>query len=260
MEYQNISFQNSNGVGVIKLKRINVLNCFNFEMAKEVLSALNQLENNPKIRAVLLTGEGRAFCAGQDLEEATRENGPDIGEIIDHTYNLLVQKISNFKKPVSCDVNGVAAGAGANLAISCDVTFAAKSAKFIQSFINIGLVPDSGGTYNLPRSIGKQKAAGLMFSGEKITAQEAENMGMIYKMVDDKIGYQIAFDFAYKLSKQPTKSIGLIKTLLNKSSQNNLSQQLDAERKLQVIAAGTKDFQEGVNAFLEKRKPNYIGK
>ena len=157
MEYQNISFQNSNGVGVIKLKRINVLNCFNFEMAKEVLSALNQLESNPKIRAVLLTGEGRAFCAGQDLEEATKENGPDIGEIIDHTYNPLVQKISNFNKPVICYVNGVAAGAGANLAISCDVTFAAKSAKFIQSFINIGLVPDSGGTYNLPRSIGKQK-------------------------------------------------------------------------------------------------------
>lgn len=260
MEYQNISFQNSNGVGVIKLKRINVLNSFNFEMAKEVLSALNRLENNPKIRAVLLTGEGRAFCAGQDLEEATRKNGPDIGEIIDHTYNPLVQKISNFKKPVICYVNGVAAGAGANLAISCDVTFAAKSAKFIQSFINIGLVPDSGGTYNLPRSIGKQKAAGLMFSGEKITAQEAENMGMIYKMVDDKIGYQIAFDFAYKLSNQPTKSIGLIKTLLNESSQNNLSEQLDAERKLQVIAAGTKDYQEGVNAFLEKRKPNYIGK
>jgi len=160
---------------------------------------------------------------------------------------------------VVCYVNGVAAGAGANLAICCDVTFAAKSAKFIQSFINIGLIPDSGGTYNLPRSIGKQKTAGLMFSGEKITAQEAENMGMIYKMVADDIGYQLAFDFAHKLSKMPTKSIGLIKELLNKSYFNDLSQQLIEERKLQVIAAQTNDYKEGVNAFFEKRKPNYKG-
>lgn len=259
MKYQNISFQISDGVGVIKLKRSEVLNSFNFEMAKEVLSALNILEKDSNVRAIFLTGDGRAFCAGQDLEEATKESGPTIGEIIDHTYNPLVHKINNIKKPVVCYVNGVAAGAGANLAICCDVTFAAKSAKFIQSFINIGLIPDSGGTYNLPRSIGKQKAAGLMFSGEKITAQEAENMGMIYKMAEDDIGYQLAFDFANKLSKMPTKSIGLIKELLNKSYHNDLSQQLTEERKLQVIAAQTNDYKEGVNAFLEKRKPKYKG-
>ena len=259
MEYQNISFQISDGVGVIKLKRSEVLNSFNFEMANEVLSALNHLEKDSNVRAIFLTGNGKAFCAGQDLEEVTKESGPTIGEIIDHTYNPLVHKISNIKNPVVCYVNGVAAGAGANLAICCDVTFAAKSAKFIQSFINIGLIPDSGGTYNLPRSIGKQKTAGLMFSGEKITAQEAENMGMIYKMVADDIGYQLAFDFAHKLSKMPTKSIGLIKELLNKSYFNDLSQQLIEERKLQVIAAQTNDYKEGVNAFFEKRKPNYKG-
>ena len=193
------------------------------------------------------------------MEEATRKNGPTIDAIIDHTYNPIIKKIINIEKPIVCYVNGIAAGAGANLAIAFDVTFAASSAKFIQSFINIGLVPDSGGTYNLPRLIGKQRAAGLMFSGEKISSAEAEKIGMIYKSVDDENGYQITLDFAKKISEKPTKSIGLIKSLLNKSDKNSISEQLELEKKYQITAANSYDHKEGVKAFFEKRKPKYIG-
>jgi 2-(1,2-epoxy-1,2-dihydrophenyl)acetyl-CoA isomerase len=245
MNYKNILFQISDSVAEIKLNRSELLNSFNYEMADEFLNALNKCNEDINVRAIVLTGVGRAFCAGQDLEEATREDGPSIDQIIEHTYNPIVEMIYGIKKPVICYVNGVAAGAGANLAISCDVTFAGESAKFIQSFVNIGLVPDSAGTYNLPRLIGKQKAAGLMFSGEKISASEAEEIGMI---------------FAKKLSKMPTKSIGLIKELLNKSNGNSIKEQLDLEKKLQITAASSDDHKEGVKAFFEKRKPNYTGK
>jgi 2-(1,2-epoxy-1,2-dihydrophenyl)acetyl-CoA isomerase len=228
-------------------------------MADEFLDALGKCDKSKKIRAIVITGIGRGFCAGQDLEEATRKNGPPIDAIIDHTYNPIVKKIINLEKPIICYVNGIAAGAGANLAISCDVTFAASSAKFIQSFINIGLVPDSGGTYNLPRLIGKQRAAGLMFSGEKISSSEAEKIGMIYKSVDDENGYQVTLDFTKKISEKPSKSIGLIKKLLNKSNRNSIAEQLELEKKYQITAANSSDHKEGVKAFFEKRKPKYIG-
>ena len=259
MKYHNILHNTVNQIAEIKLNRPDVLNSFNFQMADEVLHALEKCNNDQNIRAIILSGIGRAFCAGQDLEEATKNDGPLINEIIDHTYNPLVKKIKSTKKPVICFVNGIAAGAGANLAICCDVTFAAKSAKFIQSFINIGLVPDTGGTYYLPRIIGRQKAMGLMFSGEKISSEDAEKIGMIYKSVEDESGYDVAFSFAKKLSLMPTKSIGLIKTLLNKSYENDLANQLDMEKELQTIAASSKDYKEGVSAFLDKRVPNYIG-
>lgn len=258
-KYNYIIYKISDGVAEIKLNRTEVLNSFNYEMADELIKSFEDCKVNNKVRAVVLTGNGRAFCAGQDLEEATKEDGPSISEIIDHTYNPIVKRITELNKPVICYVNGVAAGAGANLAICCDITFAAKSAKFVQSFINIGLVPDSGGTYYLPRNIGKQKAAGLMFSGDKLSAEEAEKIGMIYKAVEDDNGYKVALDFATRLSLMPTKSIGLIKELLYKSDGNNLSRQLEFEKQQQSIAAGSKDYKEGVNAFLEKRKPDYIG-
>jgi 2-(1,2-epoxy-1,2-dihydrophenyl)acetyl-CoA isomerase len=193
------------------------------------------------------------------LEEATRKNGPTIDAIIDHTYNPIIKMITSIEKPIICYVNGIAAGAGANLAISCDITFAASSAKFIQSFINIGLVPDSGGTYNLPRLIGKQKAAGLMFSGEKLSSAEAEKIGMIYKCVDDENGYQLTLDFAKKISNKPTRSIGLIKNMINLSNKNSLSEQLELEKKYQITAANSTDHKEGVKAFFEKRNPKYVG-
>ena len=223
MSYKNISLTIEQNTAIIHLKRPELLNSFNYQMADELLEALSSIENDNTIRSILLTGEGRAFCAGQDLEEATRKGGPTIDKIIEHTYNPITKKITQIDKPVVCYVNGVAAGAGANLAIACDITFASNSAKFIQSFINIGLVPDSGGTYNLPRLIGKQRAAGLMFSGEKISSAEAEKIGMIYKSVDDENGYQVTLDFTKKISEKPTKSIGLIKSLLNKSNRNSIS-------------------------------------
>ena len=260
MIYRSILHKTVDKIAEIKLNRPEVLNSFNFQMANEVLHALEKCSNDQNIRAVILSGSGRAFCAGQDLEEATKNNGPSIDEIINHTYNPLVKKIKSIKKPIICYVNGIAAGAGANLAICCDVTFAAKSAKFIQSFINIGLIPDTGGTYYLPRIIGRQKATGLMFSGEKISSEDAEKIGMIYKSVEDEKGYEAAFNFAKKLSIMPTKSIGLVKELINKSYENNLIDQLNLEKELQAVAASSKDYKEGVNAFLEKRSPNYIGK
>jgi 2-(1,2-epoxy-1,2-dihydrophenyl)acetyl-CoA isomerase len=259
MKYQNILFETQDNIAEIKLNRPQLLNSFNYEMADEFLDALGKCDKSKKIRAIVITGIGRGFCAGQDLEEATRKNGPTIDAIIDHTYNPIVKKIINLKKPIICYVNGIAAGAGANLAISCDVTFAASSAKFIQSFINIGLVPDSGGTYNLPRLIGKQRAAGLMFSGEKISSSEAEKIGMIYKSVDDENGYQVTLDFTKKISEKPTKSIGLIKKLLNKSNRNSIAEQLELEKKYQITAANSSDHKEGVKAFFEKRKPKYVG-
>ena len=259
MKYQNILFETQDNIAEIKLNRPQLLNSFNYEMADEFLDALGKCDKSKKIRAIVISGIGRGFCAGQDLEEATRKNGPPIDAIIDHTYNPIVKKIINLEKPIICYVNGIAAGAGANLAISCDVTFAASSAKFIQSFINIGLIPDSGGTYNLPRLIGKQRAAGLMFSGEKISSAEAEKIGMIYKSVDDENGYQVTLDFTKKISEKPSKSIGLIKKLLNKSNRNSIAEQLELEKKYQITAANSSDHKEGVKAFFEKRKPKYIG-
>lgn len=259
MEYKYIKFQIIKSTAIIHLNRPDVLNSFNYAMADDLLHALSFCDENNKIRSILLSGEGRAFCAGQDLEEATKENGPSIDVIIDHTYNPICKAITNINKPVICFVNGVAAGAGANLAIACDVTFAAKSAKFIQSFINIGLVPDTGGSYYLPRIVGKQKAAGLMFGGDKISAEKAEEIGMIYQSIDDEDGYQFALEFANKLSKMPTKSIGLIKDLLRNSNNNSLEKQLELEKLHQVTAANSKDHKEGINAFFEKRKPNYKG-
>tara|TARA_B100001287_G_scaffold88335_1_gene73995 strand:- start:3 stop:785 length:783 start_codon:yes stop_codon:yes gene_type:complete len=259
MKYQNILFETQDNIAEIKLNRPKLLNSFNYEMADEFLDTLKKCDKNKKIRTIIITGIGRGFCAGQDLEEATRKNGPPIDAIIDHTYNPIIKMITNIEKPIICYVNGIAAGAGANLAISCDITFAASSAKFIQSFINIGLVPDSGGTYNLPRLIGKQKAAGLMFSGEKLSSAEAEKIGMIYKSVDDENGYQITLDFAKKISEKPTKSIGLIKNLINLSNKNSLSEQLELEKKYQIIAANSTDHKEGLKAFFEKRNPKYVG-
>ena len=259
MELENIIFKIEDNTAIIHLNRPALLNSFNYEMADDFLNALDFCKNNKEIRAILISGEGRAFCAGQDLEEATKENGPPIDAIIEHTYNPITKAVTNINKPVICYVNGVAAGAGANLALACDITFAAKSSKFIQSFINIALVPDTGGSYFLPRLIGKQKAAGLMFSGDKITAENAEKIGMIYQCVEDNNGYQTALEFCNKLSKMPTKSIGLIKDLLRNTYNNDLDQQLELEKQHQIIAANSKDNKEGITAFFEKRKPKYIG-
>lgn len=256
---EHILFEKNNGVGVITLNRPDVYNSFNIPMALEVQKALDDCEQDATIRAIVFTANGKGFCAGQDLKEATGSNAPTIEHIVDTTYNPIVLKLRNIEKPVIGAVNGVAAGAGANIALACDITFAADTASFIQSFSSIGLVPDSGGTFFLPRLIGMQRAAAHMFLADKFTADKAKELGMIYDVVaaDDLKATAIAF--AEKLAKRPTKGIGLTKRALNKAMFNTLEDQLVVERDLQAIAGKTYDNKEGITAFLEKRKPVFKG-
>ena len=258
MEYHLIEFENRENVGTITLKRPEVLNSFNKEMASETQHALDKCSADKEIRAVLITGEGRAFCAGQDLEEAIAPESK-IAEIVKNTYNPIIIKIRTIEKPVVCAVNGVAAGAGANIAFACDLTLAGKSASFIQSFIHIGLIPDSGGTYTLPRLVGMQRAAALTMLGEKIKAEEAQNLGLIYKVCEDETLLEEAFSLASKLAKMPTRGIGLTKRGMNHGLSTDLQSQLDFEVTIQEEAGNTADYKEGVNAFLEKRKANFKG-
>ncbi len=260
MDPEIIAFDTEEQVGRIVLNRPDVMNSFNIPMAKEVQEALDHCAEDDGIRAVYLTGEGKGFCAGQDLSEATAEDGPEIEEIVRTTYSPIIKKLRSIEKPVVCGVNGTAAGAGANIAFACDITFATASAKFIQSFSNIGLIPDSAGTYFLPRLAGLQKAAGLTMLGEKVPAEEAANMGLIYKVCEDGQLEEEALGAAKKLAKMPTRGLGLTKRALNQGMQNNLEDQLQVEEKLQAEAGSTADFKEGVQAFLEKRKPEFKGK
>ena len=243
----------------IKLNRPDKFNSFNREMALQLQAALDNAAANKNIRCIYITGEGKAFCAGQDLGEATDPNGPGIKNIVVEHYNPIIQKIRNIEKPIVCAVNGVAAGAGANIALACDVVIAGASSSFLQAFSKIGLVPDNGGTFFLPRIIGFGKASALMMLGDKVSAADALQMGMIYKVVDDATLQDDANNIAQTLSQMPTKAIGLTKRLLNQSLINNLDKQLEAEGIEQVAAASTYDYKEGVNAFLEKRKPIFKG-
>jgi 2-(1,2-epoxy-1,2-dihydrophenyl)acetyl-CoA isomerase len=243
----------------ITLNRPDKFNSFNREMALELQSAFDKAQNDKNIRAVFLTGEGKAFCAGQDLSEAMDKSGPGIERIVREHYNPIILKIRNIEKPVVCAVNGVAAGAGANIALACDVVVAATSVAFIQAFSKIGLIPDSGGTFFLPRLVGFGKASALMMLGDKVSATDAEKMGMIYKVVNDETLQIEALQIAKILADMPTKGIGLTKKLLNQSMSSSLDSQLKAEGDEQVTAAQSYDYNEGVNAFLEKRKPVFKG-
>jgi 2-(1,2-epoxy-1,2-dihydrophenyl)acetyl-CoA isomerase len=243
----------------ITLNRPDKFNCFNRDMALQMQDALDHASADASIRAIYITGEGKAFCAGQDLGEAIDSSGPGIEKIVREHYNPIILKIRNIEKPVVCAVNGVAAGAGANIALACDVVVAGNSVSFIQAFSKIGLIPDSGGTFFLPRLIGFGKASALMMLGDKVSAADAEKMGMIYKVVDDINLQPEALTIAKTLSDLPTIGIGLTKRLLNQSMTNSLEQQLMNEGDLQVKAASSYDYKEGVNAFLEKRKPVFIG-
>ena len=250
----------SNGVCELKLNRPDVFNSFNKAMALELQNALDNCATDDSIRAVVITGEGKAFCAGQDLAEATDPNGPELKSIVKDHYNPIISKIRTLEKPVIAAVNGVAAGAGANIALACDIVIAKKSASFIQAFSKIGLIPDSGGTFFLPRIIGMQKAMALMMTGDKVGAEEAEEMGMIYKAVNDDDFETEVNKFAAKVALMPTRGLGLTKLAMNQSLTNSLDEQLAVEGKLQTEAGATHDFKEGCTAFLEKRRPNFIGK
>lgn len=244
----------------ITLNRPDKYNSFVREMALSLQEELKNANSNDEIRAIYLTGNGKAFCAGQDLAEAIDPEGPELTKIVQEHYNPIIELIRALDKPVVAAVNGVAAGAGANIALVCDVVTATASASFIQAFSKIGLIPDSGGTYTLPRLIGFQKASALMMLGDKVMADEAEKMGMIYKSFDDAEFEEKSMALAKKLSTMPTKALAYTKKLLNLSAQNDLSQQLVEEDKYQTMAGKSYDYEEGVNSFLEKRRPEFKGK
>lgn len=263
MSNSTIEKSTLNGVLKIVLNRPEVLNSFNYEMAEEVQGAFKEAETNDEIRCVLLTANGKAFCAGQDLKEVTeiaKDPERELSEVVHHTYNPIIKAIRNLEKPVICAVNGTAAGAGANIALACDMVIAAEEAKFIQSFSNIGLIPDSGGTYFLPRLIGLARATELTFTGRPVKAPEAVEMGMIYKSVVPEELMNEATSLCEKFATMPTRGYGLTKKGFNAGFSNDLNTQLDLEADLQAEAGSTEDYNEGVQAFLEKRKPVFKGK
>jgi len=245
------------GVALITFNRESKMNAFNREMALLMQNMLDSCEKNKNVRAICITGTGKAFSAGQDLAEATEP--AMLGKILPELLNPIVKRIRNIRKPVIAAVNGVAAGAGANIALNCDIVIAASSAVFIQAFSKIGLIPDTGGTFILPRLIGFQKASALMMLGEPVNADKAEQMGMIYKSVPDEQFQNEYMSLALRMAEMPTRALSLTKQALNDSTQNDFDQQLVCEEQLQSTAGRTKDYAEGVAAFLEKRKPVYTG-
>ncbi|MDC5090379.1 2-(1,2-epoxy-1,2-dihydrophenyl)acetyl-CoA isomerase PaaG [Acinetobacter baumannii] len=263
MDYQNIIAEEKNGVGYLTFNRPKALNSFNIDMHREVAEVLNQWTKNPEVRCVVISGEGRGFCAGQDLGDRVVDpnaEAPDLGYSIETYYNPLIKTIVNMPKPVICAVNGVAAGAGANIALACDLVIAAKSANFVQAFCRLGLVPDSAGTWFLPRAVGHARAMGLTLLGDKLPAETAKEWGMIWDVVEDAELKTKVTELAERLAKQPTFGLSLIKKAIHQSSNNTFDEQMLLERDLQRIAGRSEDYREGVLAFMNKREPNFKGR
>ncbi|QNX00653.1 2-(1,2-epoxy-1,2-dihydrophenyl)acetyl-CoA isomerase [Acinetobacter seifertii] len=263
MDYQNIIAEEKNGVGYLTFNRPKALNSFNVDMHREVAEVLNQWTKNPDVRCIVISGEGRGFCAGQDLGDRVVDpnaEAPDLGYSIETYYNPLIKTIVNMPKPVICAVNGVAAGAGANIALACDLVIAAKSANFVQAFCRLGLVPDSAGTWFLPRAVGHARAMGLTLLGDKLPAETAKEWGMIWDVVEDADLKTKVTELAERLAKQPTFGLSLIKKAIHQSSNNTFDEQMVLERDLQRIAGRSEDYREGVQAFMNKREPNFKGR
>jgi 2-(1,2-epoxy-1,2-dihydrophenyl)acetyl-CoA isomerase len=262
MAWETIIFEASEGVATLTLNRPDRLNSLNARMHEEIVAVLGSVESDPAIRALLVTGAGRGFCAGQDLNlrDAGATGDFDAGAALERYYNPLIRRLRALAKPIVAAVNGPAAGAGANIAFACDIVIAARSASFLQAFCRLGLVPDAGGTWFLPRLAGSARAMGMAMLGEPLSAESAAQWGLVWKMVDDDKLMAEARGFAAKLAQGPTAGLGLIKQALNRSLANSLDAQLDVERDLQRLAACSEDFKEGVAAFLEKRPAKFKGR
>lgn len=256
----SILYEVINQVAHITLNRPEKYNSFNKEMALLLQQRLDEAAADDNVRCILLSGSGKGFCAGQDLGETEDPSKLDFAQIITERYNPIILRLRQLNKPVITAVNGVAAGAGANLALAGDIVLAKKTSVFVQAFINIGLIPDCGGTFILPRLVGLQRAMALCITGDKVSGDEAVAMGMIYKAIPDESFEAEAKALAEKLAQMPTKGIALTKKLLNQSFEHTLEQQLDFEMRQQVEAGTTEDFAEGVTAFMAKRKPVFNGK
>ncbi len=262
MTFETIIYQVNKGVATLTFNRPSTLNSFNTLMHEEVRQAMKDVRTNKEVRCLVITAAGRGFCAGQDLSDrsvAVTDEAPDLGESVEKNYNPLIRSIMTLEKPVLCAVNGVAAGAGASIALACDIVIAARSAKFVQVFCKIGLVPDSGGTFNLPRALGLPRAKGLALLGDKLSAEQAMNWGMIWQCVDDEALMTETLTMAEHLATQPTKGLAMIKKLLNDSFSNPLHLQLELEKEAMRTLGQTADYQEGVSAFMEKRTPSFKG-
>jgi 2-(1,2-epoxy-1,2-dihydrophenyl)acetyl-CoA isomerase len=247
-------------LAMVMLNRPDKFNAFNREMALQLQQVLDECAHNDNIRAISITGSGKAFCAGQDISELVGDEPIGIDKILCEHFNPIIRRIRTLQKPVIAAVNGVAAGAGANIALACDIVIAAESASFIQAFSKIGLIPDSGGTFILPRLIGFQKASAIMMLGDKIGAEDAAQMGMIYKVFSDEVFWVESERIISTLANMPTSALALTKQALNESISNNLEAQLSLEDELQRKAAKSEDYKEGINSFLEKRPAQFTGK
>jgi 2-(1,2-epoxy-1,2-dihydrophenyl)acetyl-CoA isomerase len=262
MGFKTIEFSVDAGVATLTLNRPTALNSFTTQMHAEIREAMAQVTDDGSIRCLVITGAGRGFCAGQDLGDravSTDSGAPDLGESVEKNYNPLIRSIMNLPKPVICAVNGVAAGAGSSIALACDIVLAARSASFIQVFCKIGLVPDSGGTWNLPRAVGLPRARGLAMLGERLSADTAEDWGLIWKCVDDDALAEETQKMARYLATQPTRALGRIKKLLNESGSNTLFEQTELEKEAMQELGQSEDYREGVAAFMEKRPAVFKG-
>ncbi len=258
--YEFLKYELTDGVATVTLNRPDVYNALNNEITFELQAALKECRKNDEVRVVVLTGEGKAFCSGQDLKASSKEPNRSFSDSIHKRYNPIVMAIRNMPKPVICRLNGVAAGAGCSFALACDLIVAAESSKLIEVFVNIGLVLDSGSSYFLPRLVGSAKAFELATMGTRVSGKEAEAMGLVNKCVaDDKLDASVK-EYTDYYAKAPTKAIGMMKKMLNKSQNSSLNEMLEYEAQMQDIAGATHDYTEGVQAFLEKRKANFLGK
>lgn len=262
MSYDTILFQLSDGRATVTLNRPDRLNSITMEMHEELRDALRRVRSEPGVRCLVITGAGRGFCSGQDLSERVFPDdvAPDLGDSLEKRYNPLVRTLRELEMPVICAVNGVAAGAGCNLALAGDIVLAARSASFVQSSCKLGIVPDAGGTWILPRLVGRARALGLAMLGEPLSAAQAEAWGMIWRCVEDERLAAETDALAMDLASRPTRGLALAKRAFNASGTNTLDQQLDLERDLQRLAGRTADYREGVSAFMDKREPRYKGK